>query len=205
MKRKVNNSNKEKQTSGKFASIPLDDDTLRVDLYRAEHNYQSCLDRLDEPGFYGEDSMHPKNQATDSMNPKTCHTSHNDHPECPIPWQSPDSRILQEIPLPSPDFCWAQRIFWSQWLMLYHKGRYTGIQIRPMHTGNYHIVLGSMSLMEISTLRHAIATCHTIAWIFRDSLPVPRMRSKHICKRTEKSYRSQVGSGRVTTVERYLP
>lgn len=172
--RNVRNNDTEKRTSEKSGYVPPDDDTLREDLYKAEHSYQPYPDRPVGQEYSDEDSMLPKNQINDSMNQDSFHTYHSVLAESLRLHQLPDLKILSELPLPSPNFCWSKRLYYSQWLLLYYKKQYSGIQIRPTHTGTYSIILGNRDLLEVTTLRQAIAICHTIAWIFKDSLPVPR-------------------------------
>jgi hypothetical protein len=171
---KDRNNDRTEDVLGLPPQSPLHDDTLREDLCIEEHSYQPCLDH---PTKQESDDGLPKLRevhADGSTVPAPCHIAHKDHLECTKPHQSPTLETLSELPLPSPDFQWNQRLYYSQQISLSYKGKDSGIQIWPQHTGVYLVILGDRELIMVPTLRQAQAICHIIGWIFRDNLPVPR-------------------------------
>lgn len=169
----AHNNDGEKRTSDKPGYVLPDNDTFRENLYRAKHSYQLYPSRQIEQEHGDEGSKPPMSQADDSICQDSCHTFHNSHAESPKHYQSPMPEILLDIPLPHPDFSWNQQYHYSQELLLSYKNRYSGIQIIPMHRGDYLIALSDYDLITVITLRQAVALCHTIAWVFKDSLPIP--------------------------------
>ncbi len=141
------------------------------DLYREGHNCRGFPNHPIEQACDGEDAKRPKyhgsfsRRITSSRKHRTYH-SESSKLHLLRTWKTPQESSLAP---PSPDFRWTQDSFFS----LYYRSVFTGIQIRPLEWGTYLITLGDNSFTEAPTLRQSLSMCHTIAWVFRDSLPVP--------------------------------
>jgi hypothetical protein len=129
-------------------------------------------------------AMHPKNHSPCVQKIKSSHRHHTVYSESTKQNESQTQKILQILATASPpssEFYWVPDI---EHFTLYYQDKYTGIIIYiSSNIGLFRIHLGDYELISVSTLRQAQAICHTIAWIFRNSLPISNYtEKKSTCK-----------------------
>lgn len=163
--------------SGNHPDVLPGDGIVLEDSGKGLHNSQRCLVRLTEKARDGGDSKHPEDLSADLNRPMASHNVHNALVGFPKQHQEYARKILQVLATatpPSPDFYWVPDI--GHFALYYHKVD-TGFMIYVRaDTGEFDVTISSKSnrrhhLITVPTLRQAQAICHTIAWLFRESIP----------------------------------
>jgi hypothetical protein len=152
---------------------------VRENLGKEVHSSQLYSDHLSEKAHGDEDSKPHEDLAVGSHKPVSFRKKRKAPLESAKSYQSQMEKILQALataPLPSPDFSWAIDIGHFN---LFYRNSDTGFMITVRSdTGEYDVSIsnqiGAHHLITVPTLRQAQAICHTIAWVFRESLPLLR-------------------------------
>lgn len=141
-------------------------------LCKEEHSYQQNQYPVFEQVSYDEDAKLHAVVSNDLGQQEVSRKPSTDQTESPIPNQALSPKILPESPLPSSKFCWYAPDI--DLFALYYQDSYTHICIQAFHDGTYLVIIRGHILVEATTLSQAQSICHAIAWIFKDSLPVPK-------------------------------
>jgi hypothetical protein len=143
--------------------------SVQGDLYTAQHNSEE----IPHPRIsYDERAKHPNPHGPGSQGRVSSHKKHIAHLGDGKPFQPSESEIAS-LPL-MKGYHWF--VASCGWLILYKDDIDTSIQIRPLHTGSYLVAAMDKDLIDLPSLRQALALAQNLSIAFKDSLPRGKRR-----------------------------